>query len=172
MDEMYGLISSTSEPVPLKGVRIEGDIFGRGARVQVFQMFRNQELKPVEAVYKFPLPEGAAICGFKVHIDEREIRGQLEERDRAFEIYDDALSNGDGGYLLDQEKPNIFTLSVGSLKPGSEVLVAIEFVTLLDMEGSSTRFFLPTTISPVIPAYTVEARKHGILKFLFRKVLL
>ena len=24
----------------------------------------------------------------------------------------------------------------------------------------------------VIPAYTVEARKHGILKFLFRKVLL
>jgi Ca-activated chloride channel homolog len=148
MYEIYGLISSDSEVIPLKGVKIEGDIFGCGAKVQVFQLFRNQELEPVEAVYKFPLPEGAAICGFKIHIDGREIHGELEERDKAFEIYDDALSKGDGGYLLDQEKPNIFTLSVGSLSAGSEVLVAIEFVTLLDTQGSRIRFFLPTTISP------------------------
>jgi Ca-activated chloride channel family protein len=72
----------------------------------------------------------------------------VEERETAFELYDGALTRGDGGYLLDEERPNIFTLSVGNLKPGAEAVVEIEYVTLLDMEGEKVRFFLPTTISP------------------------
>ncbi len=148
MNEIYGLLSSVSDPIPLLGVKVEGDILGRGAKVKLFQRFRNQENKAVEAVYKFPLPEGAAICGFRADIDGKKIQGQVEERDRAFEIYDDALARGDGGYLLDEERPNIFTLSVGNLNPNSEVMVEIEYVTFLDMEGPQVRFFLPTTISP------------------------
>ncbi|MFZ7110434.1 MAG: VIT and vWA domain-containing protein [Desulfatiglandales bacterium] len=148
MNETYGLLSCVSGTVPLVGVKAEGDILGRGARVKVSQRFRNQEKKAIEAVYKFPLPEAAAVCGFRAVIDGKEIRGQVEERDRAFELYDDALSRGDGGYLLDEERPNIFTLSVGNLNPGTEVMVETEYVTLLDMEGREVRFSLPTTISP------------------------
>ena len=114
----------------------------------MLQRFKNEESKPVEAIYKFPLPEGAAICGFKAHIGDRVIEGKVEEREKAFEIYDKALIEGHGGYLLDQERPNIFTLSVGNLNPGSEALVEIEYVTLLDRDGATVRFFLPTTISP------------------------
>ena len=84
----------------------------------------------------------------QAHVDGRVIRGEVEERDKAFEIYDDALSRGDGAYLLDEERPNIFTLSVGNLNPGSEVVTEVEYVTLLDGDGKNTRFFLPTTISP------------------------
>ena len=148
MREPYGLVSSTSEAVPLLGVNVEGDILGRGARVKVSQRFSNREDRAIEAVYKFPLPEGAAVCGFKAIIDGKEIRGLVEEREKAFEIYDDSLARGDGGYLLDEELPNIFTLSVGNLNPYSEVVIEIEYVTLLDMEGPKIRFSLPTTISP------------------------
>jgi Ca-activated chloride channel family protein len=102
----------------------------------------------VEAVYRFPLPEAAAVSGFKARIDGRVITGKVEERERAFEIYDKAIAGGHGGYLLDQERPNIFTLSVGNLKPGSEAMIEIEFVTLLDVEGSRIRLCLPTAISP------------------------
>ena len=112
MNEKYGLLSSASDPIPLLGVKVEGDILGRGAKVRISQRFRNQENKAVEAVYKFPLPEGAAVCGFRAVLDGKKIQGQVEERDRAFEIYDDALSRGDGGYLLDEERPNIFTRPV------------------------------------------------------------
>ena len=152
MDSEFGLLTRdeerAGEPIPLLGVKVKGDILGRGARVRVFQRFRNRESKAVEAVYKFPLPEGAAICGFKAHVDGRVIEGKVEEKERAFELYDDALSRGDGGYLLDEERPNIFTLSVGNLNPGTEVLIEIEYVTLLDVDGRRIRFFLPTTISP------------------------
>jgi Ca-activated chloride channel family protein len=148
MNEIYGLLSSVSDPIPLLGVKVEGDILGRGAKVKISQRFRNQENKAVEAVYKFPLPEGTAVCGFRAVIDGKKIQGQVEERDRAFEMYDDALTKGDGGYLLDEERPNIFTLSVGNLNPNAEVMVEIEYVTLLDMGGQQARFSLPTTISP------------------------
>jgi Ca-activated chloride channel family protein len=148
MNETHGFLSSKSGPVPLMGVSVEGDILGRGARVKISQRFKNQEKNAVEAVYKFPIPEGAAVCGFSADIDGKKITGHVEEREKAFEMYDDALERGDGGYLLDEERPNIFTLSVGNLNPNAEVMIGIDFVTLLDMTGKSVRFFLPTTISP------------------------
>ena len=148
MEPAYGLITTEAVPIPLKGVKVEGDILGRGGRVRVSQRFANEEKQPVEAVYKFPLPEGAAICAFTARIDGRKITGEIERREKAFEIYDKALEQGHGAYLLDEERPNIFTLSVGNLKPGAEALIEIEYVTLLDMEGRRSRFFLPTTISP------------------------
>ncbi len=144
----YGLISPDAGVVPLVGVRVTGDIAGRGARVRIAQRFRNGESRAVEAVYKFPLPEGAAVCGFEARVGERVIRGSVEEREKAFEAYDRALAEGHGGFLLDEERPNLFTLAVGNLNPGAEVTVQIDYVTLLDVERGSARFLLPTTIAP------------------------
>jgi len=148
MTDQYGLLTQEAGLIPLKGVRVEGDILGRGARVRVLQRFKNEEKKAVEAIYRFPLPEGAAVCGFKARVGKRTVEGKVEEREKAFEIYDKALAGGHGAYLLDQERPNIFTLSVGNLKPRQEAVVEIEYVTLLDMVDNAVRFHLPTTISP------------------------
>ena len=136
MDDLFGLLTKTgSDPVPLTGVRVTGDILGRGARVKVAQRFRNDEAQAIEAVYRFPLPETAAVCGFSATAGGRRITGSVEEREKAFETYDDALARGDGAFLLDQERPNIFTLSVGSLPAGAEAVVEIEYVALLDQRG-------------------------------------
>ena len=152
MTDIFGLMASisgsTPAPIPLTGVKAQADILGRGAKIKVSQRFSNRELSAIEAVYRFPLPEGAAICGFRALIDERVIQGRVEEREKAFEIYDSALVEGHGAYLLDQERPNIFALSVGNLRPGCEVLMEIEYATLLDVSDNVVRFSLPTTISP------------------------
>jgi len=148
MNNESGLYTKESALVPLTGVKVEGEIVGRGTRVRVTQRFINREDKPVEAVYKFPLPEGAAVSGFKAFIDGRKISGEVEEREEAFKRYDEALERGDGGYLLDEERPNIFTLSVGNLPPGKEAVLEISYVTMLERDDGKTRFSLPTTISP------------------------
>lgn len=81
-------------------------------------------------------------------IGEKTIEGNIEEREKAFELYDEALSEGHGTMLLDEERPNIFTLSVGNLNPGATATIEIECAALLEATGSEVRFFLPTTISP------------------------
>jgi Ca-activated chloride channel family protein len=136
------------QPVPLLGVRVEAEIKDYGARVVVFQRYRNDETQPIEAVYKFPLDEAAAVCGFEATIDDRHVVGQVEEREKAFEKYDDAMAAGHGAYLLDQERPDIFTVSVGNVPPGKEVVLRITTVSELGLEGDAIRFVLPTTISP------------------------
>jgi Ca-activated chloride channel family protein len=135
-------------PIPLTGVEMQAQIIGRGARVKVIQNFLNVEDKAIEAIYKFPLPEGAAICGFRALIDDRIVIGEIEDRETAFALYDKALTKGDGAYLLDEERPNIFTLSVGNLPPGKKAAIELEYATLIETNGRETRFFLPTTISP------------------------
>jgi Ca-activated chloride channel homolog len=152
-----GLFSRQGIPIPLLGVGVVGEIVGQGGRITVSQRFRNVENQAIEAVYKFPLPEGAAVCGFTVEKEDARISGHVEERDKAFEIYDDALQEGKGGYLLDEERPNIFTLSVGNLNPGTEAMIHIEYVTLIDGNGDTLRFLLPTTITPrYIPDHQKE----------------
>lgn len=146
--DLYGLLTKESGNIPLINVDVSALLIGRGAKVKVIQKFQNLEKSPLEAVYKFPLPEGAAVCGFKAIIGEKVITAYVEERDKAFEYYDNALMDGDGAYLFDQERPNIFTLSIGNLNPGSSAAIEIEYITLLETHDKEVRFFLPTTISP------------------------
>lgn len=142
------LIQQNGQVVPLAGVDVQADIAGRGAKVKISQQFKNSEKKSIEAVYKFPLPENAAVCGFRALIDGRIVEGRIEEKEKAFELYDKALSEGHKAQLMDEERPNIFTLSIGNIKPGGSVIIEITYITLLDSYNSEVRFFLPTTISP------------------------
>ncbi len=146
--ELAGLVTRNAAPIPLVGVTATGTIIGRAARVKIRQRFENREDNAIEAVYKFPLPESASVCGFTVATGNKVLRGQVEEREKAFRIYDEALSGGDGAYLLDEERPNIFTISVGNVNARNAVDVEIEYVSLLETNDGEVRFFLPTTISP------------------------
>ncbi len=136
------------KPIPLQGVSVEAKIRDFCSRVTVTQRYRNQESDPVEAVYVFPLDETAAVCGFEALIDEVHVVGEVMEREKAFETYDDAIAEGHGAYLLDQERPDVFTASIGNIPPGKEVMVQISYVTELALEGDDLRFVLPTTVSP------------------------
>jgi Ca-activated chloride channel family protein len=143
-----GLMARTGTPVPLTGVSVRADLRALCGRVTVAQRYRNTESQPLEAVYLFPLDEGAAVCGFEAVIDGRTIVGRVEEREEAFRVYDDAMSAGHGGYLLDEERPDVFQASVGNLRPGAEVQLTVTYVVELDAVDDGVRFVVPTTVSP------------------------
>ena len=96
----------------------------------------------------FPLEEGAAVSGFEAMIDGTHVVGRVQEREKAFATYDDALAAGHGAYLLDQERPDVFTASIGNVPPGKEVLVKVTYVAELSLEADVLRFAIPTTVSP------------------------
>ncbi len=127
----------TAHAIPLTGVEVQARITGSTARVSVVQHYRNDARTPVEAAYVFPLEEGSAVCGFRVRIDGTLLEGRVEGRDQAFDEYDDALADGRTALLLDQERPDIFTASVGNLLPGQELAVEIEYVAEVPREGGA-----------------------------------
>jgi Ca-activated chloride channel family protein len=142
------MVPGRPDPIPLEHVHVEVTAVDLAARVTLRQHFRNTEAVPLEVVYVFPLDEAAAVCGFTARVDGICYDGVVKERDEAFKEYDDAMEAGHGGYLLDEERADVLTVSLGNVKPGSEVDLEITYVTELASEGQAVRFTLPTTVSP------------------------
>ncbi|CAF3276237.1 unnamed protein product [Rotaria socialis] len=138
--------------VPLKQVSVEAYIKSFAADVTIKQIFRNGETKPIEAIYCFPIEEQAAIYSFVARIDEREIVAHLKEKKEAQREYIDALQQGHGAYLLEQDEKSqdTFVINVGALPAGKECHISISYVSELDLvqNGSKIRFVIPTTIAP------------------------
>ncbi len=155
-----GLFSrDTRQPIPLDHVRVEARVVDAAARVTIRQSYRNLETVPLEVVYVFPLDEGAAVCAFEATVDGVRYVGRAKERDEAFREYDEAVEAGHGAFLLDEERADVFTASLGNMRPGAIVELSLTYVTELAAEGEGVRFTLPTTVSP---RYAPEADQKGV----------
>ncbi|MGK3965261.1 VIT domain-containing protein [Sorangium sp. So ce118] len=145
---MSCLRSSEGHPVPLLGVSLSGEVMGGAARLVVRQRYRNDERRPIEAIYTFPLPSEATIAGFAMECAGRRLEGEVKEREAAFEAYDEAIATGHGAALLDEERRNVFTASVGNLLPGEETVVEVAFVQRLHADEGALRLMIPTLVAP------------------------
>ncbi|KTF76474.1 hypothetical protein cypCar_00049364, partial [Cyprinus carpio] len=115
------------------------------ATVSSTLQYVNEEERPLEALFVFPLPADAAVCHFSAKIGEQEI--VAEARDQ----YDDAVSSGQQAFLLEEsaESPDVFRLSVGCLSAGQNAAVTIIYVTELSVQADhSLRFCLPAVLNP------------------------
>jgi Ca-activated chloride channel homolog len=143
-----GLFTVEGAPIPLRGVEVEGEVLGAHARVRVRQRYVCVEARPIEAVYTFPLPSSATLVGFAMTCGGRRLDGVVKEREQAFRDYDDAVTSGHGAALLEQERPNVFTASVGNLLPNEETLVEIEYLERLRADEGALRWMIPTLVAP------------------------
>jgi len=70
------------------------NISGLVARVSVRQEFRNTSPDWVEGIYVFPLPDKAAVDRMRLHIGERFIEGEIQEKEHAKKTYEKAKAAG------------------------------------------------------------------------------
>ncbi|XP_004446762.2 protein mono-ADP-ribosyltransferase PARP4 isoform X1 [Dasypus novemcinctus] len=143
-----GLQDISGNSVPLEDVHIKGRIIDFVAQVVVFQTYTNQSHVPIEAKYIFPLDDKAAVCGFEAFINGKHIVGEIKEKEEAHREYREAITQGHGAYLMDQDAPDVFTVSVGNLPPKAKVLIKITYITELSLQGPLAIFFMPATVAP------------------------
>lgn len=134
--------------IALRGLRITTHLAGLAERTTVEQTFANRGEVALEPIYTFPLPDGAAVCGFQVITGDRVLTGVVDEAEAIQERYEDAVSRGDGAYLLERERDDVFTVRVGALKPGQVATLRIDYVRELTVTDRHVRFELPTTLAP------------------------
>ncbi|XP_069058393.1 protein mono-ADP-ribosyltransferase PARP4 isoform X2 [Pleurodeles waltl] len=149
LEEMKaGLLDTSGNPIPLEGVHIKGKILDLIAQVVVFQRYTNRSTVPIEAKYVFPLDSTAAVCGFEAFINGKHIIGEVKEKQEAHREYREAVSQGHGAYLMDQDAPDVFTVSVGNLPPQATVIIKITYVTELSTIYGTVRFMVPGAVAP------------------------
>ncbi|MYB93174.1 VWA domain-containing protein [Candidatus Poribacteria bacterium] len=133
---------------PLKHTDVKANISGFIARVTVTQTFHNPYDEKIEAVYVFPLPHTAAIDDMTMTVGDRRIVGLIKRRAEAQALYQEAIQQGKTASLLEQERPNIFTQSVGNIQPNDEVRIEISYVDVLDYDIGTYEFHFPMVVGP------------------------
>ncbi|KAJ0005779.1 hypothetical protein NQD34_015673 [Periophthalmus magnuspinnatus] len=143
-----GLLNSSGQQIPLQAVHVKCKLMDLLAQVIIFQKYTNQSAVPIEAKYVFPLDDSAAVSGFEAFINGKHVVGQVKEKETARRQYKQAIEKGHGAYLMDQDAPDVFTISVGNLPPGATVLIKVTFVSELIVKDGSVFFSLPSSVAP------------------------
>ncbi len=133
---------------PLLGTDVDLVISGPTARARITQIFHNPTDGWVEAVYVYPLPEGGAVDTLKMVIGDRVVVGEIKDRQKAREAYEQARVNGQKAALMEQERPNIFTNSVANIGPRESVVIQIEYQEPVRQSGSEFSLRVPLVVAP------------------------
>ncbi|HVZ73632.1 MAG TPA: VIT domain-containing protein [Polyangia bacterium] len=138
----------STERLPLKETSAHVDVAGVIAHVSVKQVFENAGAKPIEAVYVFPASTRAAVHGMRMKIGARVVEARIDRRAAARQTYEAARANGQRASLLEQERPNVFTMNVANLMPGDHIEVQLDYSELLVPQDSTYEFVFPTVVGP------------------------
>ena len=132
---LAGLVNKKKNAlVPLRNVSVEGTVRGYTASVLSTLEYENDEEVPIEAVFTFPLDASSTVVDFSAVIQDRKIVGRVEEKQKAQETYDDAIASGHSAFLMESEREDVFTITVGNLPPREKAAVSLTFVMELPIE--------------------------------------
>ena len=133
--------------IPLESVHVRAKIVDTICQVVIYQEFLNTEETPIECKYVFPLSDTSCVSGFEAFVSGKHIKGVCEEKQKAHQVYKQAVEEDHGAYLLDQESPGIFRVNVGNLAAKRKCIIKITYISELDIENESIVFKLPNSLS-------------------------
>ena len=149
---------------PLKRTDLTGTVTGPLAVLRLTQTFAlagASHDKPVEVLYRFPLPGDAAVTGVHVHFGDTEVQTTLKERAAAEKDYGDARTEGRQAALLTRESPDVFTLAVSGVRPGQEVRVETAYVQLARPDRAGWSLRVPLTTAPQYARTDEAGARHA-----------
>lgn len=144
----FGCLSTDKGRLPLKAMDVKSKIAGLVSHVTLRQTFVNSFDEPIEATYIFPLPSRAAVTGFRMEVNGREITGEIVERGEARETYDQAIADGHRAAIAEEERSGVFTTRVGNLMPGEEAIVRLTITGPLPYVDGEAEFRFPLVVAP------------------------
>lgn len=148
-------------PLAIKSQRVNIRIKDGTATASVEQIFKNSVDRDLEAIYVFPLPENASIADFAMYINGKRVSGELVEKGKARQIYEDIVRRMKDPGLLEHLGGNLFRVSVYPVPRNGEQRIEISYSQTLDFEAGLYKYVYPlkTTdrASSTLEDFTVKA---------------
>jgi Ca-activated chloride channel family protein len=145
-ERRFGTLMAGAASLPLTKMEVAGAITGLLHHTKVCQTFVNDHQVPLEAIYTHPLPPKASVHGFRLVIGERVVEGRVQERRAARRAYSQAVAQGHRAALLEEERRDIFTTTVGNIAPGEQVSISFELSGPLEFLESTASLSFPLVV--------------------------
>jgi Ca-activated chloride channel family protein len=134
--------------LPLKDTRVDIAISGVIADVTVTQLYQNTGQHALHARYVFPASTRAAVYGMTMTIGDTRIVAKIQERVAAKREFEAAKQVGKSASLLEESRPNVFTMNVANVLPGDTIAVELKYTELLVPTDGVYEFMYPTVVGP------------------------
>jgi Ca-activated chloride channel homolog len=134
--------------LPLKDTRVDVAITGVIADVTVRQVYENRGTRPIHARYIFPASTRAAVYGMTMTVGDVRIVARIKEREQAKTEFEAAKREGKSASLLEQGRPNVFTMNIANVLPGDTIAVELKYTELLVPTEGRYEFVYPTVVGP------------------------
>jgi Ca-activated chloride channel family protein len=134
--------------LPLKDTRVEISVSGVIADVTVRQIYENQGNRALHARYVFPASTRAAVYAMSMTVGNQRVVAKIEERERAKLHFDRAKEEGKSASLLEQDRPNVFSMNVANIMPRDTIVVELKYTELLVPTDGSYELVYPTVVGP------------------------
>ena len=145
--ELPGISLTTGDTeFPVTAIDINGTVDGDGVIWTVEATFENPLDTPAEAVFTLPLPVGGAVKGMTMKIGDREVAAEIKEREAARIEYEEAKEQGHSAAIVEQERAEIFTITVGNIHPGEAISVVLDVHDRAAIDGTKASLRFPTMI--------------------------
>src|SRR5438046_2976572 len=134
--------------LPLKDTTVDVAISGVIADVTVRQLYENRGERPLHARYVFPASTRAAVYGMTMTVGDVRIVARIKEREQARREFESARREGKSASLLEESRPNVFTMNVANVLPGDTIAVELKYTELLVPSDGAYQFVYPTVVGP------------------------
>jgi Ca-activated chloride channel family protein len=134
--------------LPLKDTKVQIDVSGVIADVKLTQVYRNEGARPINARYVFPASTRAAVYGMLMRIGDQVIVAKIKEREKAKQEFEQAKQEGKSASLLEQNRPNVFSMNLANLMPNEQVEIELRYTELLVPTDGVYEVVFPTVVGP------------------------
>jgi len=136
-----------SAPIQVQSHRVTASVEDGWARTNVRQTFVNPHGRALEAVYVFPVPEGAALVDLALEVGGQRLEGFLAERRTARRAYDSLVRRRRDPALLEQIGRSTFRLSVFPVMPDQATVVELTWIEAVPLVRGEVRYVFPLGLS-------------------------
>lgn len=139
---------SSLDQFPLKETKVDVNINGTIADIFVTQIYANSGESPINARYVFPASTRVSVHGMTLEIGDHRVTAKIKEREEAKQEFEQAKEEGKSASLLEQQRPNVFSMDVANIMPGDTVSIELHYSELIESTDGIYQFVFPTVVGP------------------------
>jgi Ca-activated chloride channel family protein len=136
-------IGSGHQPIQIRDHHVNVVINNGFAMTEVQQTFYNPNNQDLEAVYSFPLPKSASLSEVTIYVGEREINGEVLEKQKAQQVYEDEKSRGNESGLAGKNEFYTFDFKVHPVPANDQTKIRFLYYQPLGIDTGIGRYLYP-----------------------------
>src|SRR5437773_7910620 len=153
----YSLSEADGQELVLKELYMRTFIQGMLSLTELDLRFRNPKARRIEGRFSCTLPSNAAISRFAKEVNGQLMEGEVVERLRANQVYEQFLHQMRDPALLEQDQGNRFSARIFPIEANAPVRILFSYSQLLPMRDGARTYSFPLRGLPRVNKLTFRA---------------